>query len=175
MNGSIDTGYASTSSYQAVELPYDGNQTSMIVVVPNEGQFTTVESGLSEAFFQSVTSSLSFSNVSLGMPKFTIQGATISLKKELGKLGMIDAFEPSANFSALAKEPIYISDVLHQAFVSVDEKGTQAAAATAVVGVGLAVASDPVTLTVNRPFVFFIRDVTSNTVLFAGKVTDPTQ
>ncbi len=175
MNTYFDgTGYAKTASYQAVELPYDGHQTSMVIVVPNEGSFATVESGLSQSFYQTVTSSLGTESVSLGLPKFSIQGATISLKQELSKLGMPDAFSPGANFSAMTTENIWIGDVLHQAMVSVDESGTEAAASTAVIGVGGAVFSHPVDLTIDRPFLFFIRDVSSNTVLFAGKMVDPT-
>ncbi len=174
MNAGLEsTGYASTAAYQAVDLPYDGNQTSMVVVVPTEGQFSTVESGLSQSFYQTVTNSLSKQSVQLGLPKFTIQGATISLKDELAKLGMVDAFSPTANFSAMSREGVTIGNILHQAFVSVDEEGTQAAASTAVIGVGSVAPIDVATVTVDRPFLFFIRDVASNTVLFAGKITDP--
>jgi serpin B len=175
MNTELDsTGYVAGTGFQAVDLPYDGGSTSMVVVLPAEGQFKTIEAGLDEAFYQKVTSSLAPTSVNLGLPKFDIQGATISLKTELTKLGMTEAFTPQANFSGLAAEPIWIGDVLHQAFVSVDESGTQAAAATAVTGVGLAAPSSPVNVEATRPFLFFIRDVASNTVLFAGKVLDPT-
>ena len=89
----------------------------------------------------SLFSSLAPQTVGITLPKFTTKGATISLKTELSKLGMADAFTPAANFSGITTdEMLYIDDVLHQAFVKVDETGTEAAAATAVVvGVGNAV------------------------------------
>jgi serpin B len=170
-------GYASGPNWQAVELPYAGNQTSMVIVLPQPGQFSAVETALDAAFTSSVFSSLEQSTVDVEMPKFTIQGATISLKQELKKLGMVDAFDPvQANFSALTSEPVVIDDVLHQAYVSVDEKGTLATAATAVIGGDAGIATNPPTpvpVNVNRPFFFVIRDIPTNTVLFVGRVLDP--
>ncbi len=167
--------YASGSGWQAVELPYVGNQTSMVVVVPDSGQFASIEGNLSADFVQTVTSSLAGTSVSLSLPKFQIHGATISLAAQLQALGMLDAFDVTkADFSKMAAEPLYVGDVVHQAFVSVDEAGTEAAAATAVVMKGGASPEQPVTLDVNRPFLFFIRDVPTNTVMFVGRVVDPT-
>lgn len=174
MSESLDSaGYASGSGWQAVELPYVGNQTSMVVVLPDSGQFATVEQGLSGAFFQSVTSSLASTSVQMTLPKFQIHGATISLKQTLEALGMIDAFSNTADFSKMANQPLYVGDVLHQAFVDVDESGTEAAAATAVVMKLGAIAQQPIAVDVNRPFVFFIRDIPTNTILFVGRVVDP--
>jgi serpin B len=172
--GDLETGYASGSNWQAVELPYAGGQTSMVIVLPQQGQLPQVEQGLDGGFVSSVFSSLATKPVNVTMPKFAIKGATISLAKQLGKLGMTDAFDPNkANFSALTEEPVFISDVLHQAYVSVDENGTQAAAATAVVGAGSAAPQNPVNFTVNRPFFFVIRDIPTNSVLFVGRVLAP--
>jgi len=172
--GDLETGYASGSNWQAVELPYAGGQTSMVIVLPQHGQLPQVEQGLDGGFVSSVFSSLGTKPVNVTMPKFAIKGATISLAKQLGKLGMTDAFDPNkANFSALTEEPVFISDVLHQAYVSVDENGTQAAAATAVVGAGSAAPQNPVTFTVDRPFFFVIRDIPTNSVLFVGRVLAP--
>jgi serpin B len=108
------------------------------------------------------------------MPKFAIKGATISLAKQLGKLGMTDAFDQAkANFSAMTQQPVFIKDVLHQAYVSVDENGTQAAAATAVIGETLSAVQNSATMTVDRPFFFVIRDIPTGTVLFVGRVLSP--
>jgi serpin B len=172
--GALETGYASGSGWAALELPYAGNQTSMVVVLPDAGKFASVESALDGAQIDSIFSSLKTTPVNVTLPKFTIQGATISLKNELSKLGMTDAFDPAqADFSALSAEPIYIYDVLHQAYVSVDENGTKAAAATGVIGVGTAEPENPVTFDANRPFLFAIRDIPTNSVLFVGRVLDP--
>jgi serpin B len=170
----LETGYASGAGWAAVELPYAGNQTSMVVLLPDDGKFASVESVLDGAQVESIFASLKTTPVQVTLPKFTIQGATISLKNELSKLGMSDAFDPTkANFSALAAERIFISDVLHQAYVSVDENGTKAAAATGVIGVPTAVPQEPVTFDANRPFLFAIRDIPTNSVLFVGRVVDP--
>ncbi len=172
--GVFETGYASAAGWAAVELRYAGNQTSMIVVLPDAGRFASVESALDGAQVESIFASLKTTPVHVTLPKFTIQGATISLKDELSKLGMTDAFDPAkANFSALAAQPIVISDVLHQAYVSVDENGTKAAAATGVIAVPTAVPEEPVTFDANRPFLFAIRDIPTNSVLFVGRVLDP--
>jgi len=88
---------------------------------------------------------------------------------------MTDAFDVAkADFSKMSPQPLFVSDVVHQAFVSVDEAGTEAAAATAVIMKAGAAPSEPVTLDVNRPFLFFVRDIPTNTVLFVGRVVNPT-
>ncbi len=95
---------------------------------------------------------------------------------ELKGLGMVDAFDSTkADFTAMIPAGgTYIGDVLHQAFVDVDETGTEAAAATGVIGVGLAIETPTVTVTMDHPFFFFIRDVATNTILFVGREGDPT-
>jgi serpin B len=174
MNQSFETGYASGSNWQAAELRYAGGQTSMVIVLPQQGQLPAVEQGLDASFTSSVVASLQTTAVNFSMPKFSITGATISLATQLEKLGMTDAFEPTqADFSAMTQEPVYISDVLHQAYVSVDENGTQAAAATAVIGQSLSAVENSATMTVDRPFFFVIRDMPTNSVLFVGRVLSP--
>jgi serpin B len=174
MNGGLEGNYAKGAGWQAVELPYAGGQTSMVVVLPDAGQFATVETALDGAFVGSLFSSLKDAQIAMTLPKFTVKGSTISLKKELGKLGMPDAFDPTAaDFAGIASDKVWIGDVLHQAFVSVDENGTQAAAATAVIGVGTAAPVNVVTVDVNRPFFVIIRDIPTSSVLFAGRIVTP--
>jgi serine protease inhibitor len=115
-------------------------------------------------------------SVALALPKFQIAGATISLKAELEALGMKAAFGAGADFSAMTSDPVVIDDVVHQAYIGVDEHGTEAAAATGVIFGDAGVvfeASAPVPMAVDRPFFIAIRDVPTNTILFAGKVVDP--
>ena len=111
------------------------------------------------------------------MPKFKIESATISLKDALGARGVKDAFDAGkADLSGMTKEHVFISDVVHKAFISVDEKGTEAAAATAVISTGSSASADhpiPKVLTVDRPFVFAIRDNATGAVLFLGRVIKP--
>jgi serpin B len=169
--------YAQGSGWQAVELPYSGDQTSMVVVLPDAGKFASVEAGLSGDFVTGVFAGLQGQNVDVTLPKFSIHGGTISLKSQLQKLGMVDAFDAAAaDFSAMSSEHLWVGDVLHQAFVNVDESGTEAAAATAVTMLGGAANPDTVVhFDANRPFLFFIRDIPTNTVLFVGRVLDPAQ
>lgn len=175
--GGAVTGYAAGSNWQAVELPYSGRTTSMVVVLPDAGAYAAVEQGLSGAFYAGVTAALKPSpEVVLTLPRFKIHGPTVSLVPELKALGMTAAFGPSADFTAMIPAGgIAIGDVLHQAFVDVDESGTEAAAATGVMGIALIGSTTPaVTVTVDHPFFFFIRDVATNTVLFVGREGIPT-
>jgi serpin B len=177
---STASAYAKGSNYQAVELPYSGGTTSMVIVLPDSGAYAAVEKGLGGTFYSAVTSALSTNySITVDMPSFTFHGKTISLVPELQALGMTDAFElGKADFTAAVPAgDIYISDVVHQAFVDVDESGTEAAAATGVIGETGAVATQPppaVTIDVDRTFFFFIRDSSTNTILFAGREDDPT-
>ena len=172
-NQYLETTYASGSGWQAVDLRYAGGSTSMMLVVPDAGQFAAIESSLTGDFVQSVVSSLTLTEVTLSMPKFTIQGATVSLKKELTALGMADAFSPAADFGAMTMAQVFLSDVLQQAFIEVDETGTKAAAATAVMVTLTSANSNSATLTVDRPFFAIIRDDPTGTVLFVARVLDP--
>ncbi len=174
MSQSLEAEYASGSNWQATELRYAGGQTSMVIVLPEAGQLPQVEQGLDASFLSSVISSLQPTEVAFSMPKFTIHGATISLATELEKLGMTNAFDQAkANFSAMTQEAVFISDVLHQAYVSVDENGTQAAAATAAIGETLSAVQNTATMTVDRPFFFSIRDIPTGSILFVGRVLNP--
>jgi serpin B len=136
-----------------------------------------VETALGGSSVSALFTSLSIAEVNVSLPKFSIQGATISIKDELTKLGMTDAFDPTkADLTGMidaSQGPIWIGDVLHQAFVNVDENGTEAAAATAVIGVGTAAPGKTATVNVNRPFFVLIRDIPTNTLVFAGRVLDP--
>lgn len=177
MHEMTELGYAEGSNYQAVELPYTGGKTSMVVVLPAPGAFQAVESEFSGDFVTSLFGSLETGEVTLSLPKFKIHGATIDLSRALEKLGMTDVFKGGvADLSGMAGAPgdLYISGVLHQAFVRVDEAGTEAAAATAVIVAGNAMPSRIATVNVDRPFFVLIRDIPTNSVLFAGRVTDPT-
>ena len=109
------------------------------------------------------------------MPGFEFESAH-TLKETLERMGMPDAFVDTADFSGITDEiPLKISDVFHKAFVSVDEKGTEAAAATAVMGMLLGGRDplEPITVTLDRPFIFLIRDEPTGTILFLGRVMDP--
>jgi serpin B len=108
------------------------------------------------------------------MPKFQIE-SSFGLVDALTALGMTDAFSSAADFSGMtSSSDLFVSDVIHKAFVSVDEAGTEAAAATAVMMKLTAAPADPVKVTVDRPFIFAIRDIQTGTLLFVGRVVNPT-
>ncbi len=167
--------YAVGDGYQAIELPYQSGDMSMVILVPDEGQFQDFEDALGPEGLEGVLGEMTYGPVHLGLPRFTYESA-FSLKDALEGLGMIDAFDPDrADFSGMdGARDLYISSVLHKAFVAVDEEGTEAAAATAVImGVTSAPAGEPITITVDRPFIYLIRDGQTGGILFLGRVADP--
>ena len=167
--------YAEGNDYQAVELPYDGRELSMVILLPQRGQFTAFEGSLDAKKVDGIISSLDYKKIALTMPKFEFT-SDFSLKKTLTALGMPVAFTETADFSGMdGKRDLFISDVIHKAFVSVDESGTEAAAATAVI---MAATSAPmpeeiINVTVDRPFIFLIRDIQTGAILFLGRVMNP--
>lgn len=168
--------YLSGDGYQAVELPYAGQTAAMTIIVPDEGNFAEFESNFDAAKLDEILNTMQPSSVQLGLPKFKFE-SEFSLPSQLSALGMTDAFQPFiADFSGMTgNRDLFISDVIHKAFVAVDEKGTEAAAATAVI---MELAMAPmfdITLTVDRPFIFLIRDTVSGQILFMGRVVNPAQ
>ena len=164
--------YAAGEGWRAVEVPYVGGSLAMTIIVPDD--LRTFEAKLDAAAFGQITSALSPHSVALGLPKFRIETRT-DLAGVLAGLGMPLAFDPDrADFSGItAAEQLYISAVVHQADIAVDEKGTEAAAATAVVIGTTAAPSDQVTLRIDRPFLFALRDVPTGALVFLGRVTEP--
>lgn len=168
--------YKSTATFDVVEVPYVTGNLWMTIVLPQTGQFESTRSQISGTWISSVTAGLTNTYVSLALPKFSITTSQLDLSAPLTTLGMAIAFDPArADFTGIASAPaIYISDVVQKAFIGVDEDGTQAAAATAVIGATASLPPPPTPFTVDRPFLFFIQDITG-LVLFSGQVVDPTQ
>ena len=164
--------YAEGAGWKAVELPYVGGSLAMTVIVPDD--LAAFEASLDTAALGAITGVLSTRRVDLTMPKFGIE-TRADLGATLTALGMTDAFDPNrADFSGMTTdERLYISKVIHQANIDVDEKGTTAAAATAVEIRAMALPADPVTLHVDRPFLFLVRDVPTGAILFMGRTTEP--
>ncbi len=172
MNGYQETGYADGDGYQALRLPYDGHELSMVLVLPDAGTFADFEASLDAATMDEIAGSLGSYGVSITMPKFEFD-AEFNLSKSLKALGMTSAFE-GADFSGMSKEDLVVTDVVHKSFVSVNEAGTEAAAATAVIG-GTTSAPEPAAINLDHPFLFFIRDDATGAILFVGRIQDPTQ
>lgn len=175
MHQTASFGYAEGDGYQAVELPYDKNELSMVILLPQAGKFQTFESMLGASHAAALVQDLKRKPVDLTMPKFKFD-SSFTLADALQAMGMRDAFTYGpANFSGMdGTRNLFISQVIHKAFVAVDEQGTEAAAATAViVAAGAAIPEPPVTVTIDRPFVFLIRDIQSGAILFVGRVVNP--
>jgi serpin B len=167
--------YGETADYQAVELPYTSDTAAMIVVLPKPERLDAFESTLDAAAFAAIEQDMKVAHVDVSLPTFEIAGASLSVADHLRGLGMKKAFDSTAaDFSGMSqKERLVLDDVIHKAFVKVDESGTEAAAATAAV-VGLTAApADPKTFKADRPFYVFLKDAATHTLLFTGRVGDP--
>ncbi|MBN1439777.1 MAG: serpin family protein [Anaerolineales bacterium] len=161
--------------FTAVELPYAGRQLSMLILLPDEGAFESIEGRLNSEFVDSALAALDYGEVILSMPKFTFEWSA-GLAGGLAALGMPDAFDPGrADFSGMdGTRDLFITEIIHKAFVAVDEAGTEAAAATVViVGTTSAQPEPPLPIAVDRPFFFLIRDNPTGTILFLGRVMNP--
>lgn len=162
--------YAARDGYQAVALPYRDGAFDMVFVMPEEGRFSEIEAGLDAGMLASIFGALQRQRMELIMPRFEIRTAA-RLDAILRELGMVDAFTGGADFSGMSdRHDLYLSVVQHEAFIRVDEAGTEAAAATAG---GIDLVSMPIRVVLDRPFLFFIRDVETGSVLFMGRVTSP--
>jgi len=169
--------YAATDECQALEMPYRGGEVSMIILLPKKKDgLTALEKSLSAAKLNSLLAVLKRRRVVVSLPKFKF-AAQFGLKDVLMSMGMKTAFSlDRADFSGMngGKEPLCISAVLHKAFVAVDEEGTEAAAATAVMMVGTAMPVEPpAVFRADHPFLFIIRHRPSGSILFMGRVINP--
>ncbi len=165
--------YAQGSGYQAISLPYRSSNYAMLMLVPDAGTWTRFEQNLSRNVLTEAVNGLSSRQVALALPKFSFTQA-LNLADALKALGMVDAFSTDADFSGMdGTRQLSLSAVVHKAFVAVDEAGTEAAAATGVIGGVTAAPADPVALTIDRPFWFCIRHEPTGTLLFCGRVLDP--
>jgi serpin B len=176
-------GYAKREGFTVVSLPYAGNDLQFVVLLPDDvNGLGALESKLSGDMLGECTK-LQTRDVDLHLPKFKLEPPTMALAEKFEALGMKAAFDKpqgSANFDKMAprtpKDYLYISQIFHKTFIAVDEKGTEAAAATAVAMMaGTALRSPPpppIEVKVDRPFVYAIQHVPSGVCLFLGRVTD---
>jgi serpin B len=165
--------YTEGPGYQAVELPYDGQELSMVIFLPVGGNFSVFERELTAQRANDIIANLESRQVNLAMPRFTFE-TNLGLKKTLSDMGMPVAFTDAADFSGMTgTNGLTIQDVIHKAFIALDENGTEAAAATAVMVGITSLPANPVDVTIDRPFIFLIRDIPTGTVLFLGRVLNP--
>lgn len=178
MSQTTEFPYTETDSFQMLELPYQGEDLSMLVILPkSKDGLKQIESGLSQKSLSEWRSKLVKTKVRLLFPKFKITWGATELNQQLIALGMSDAFDPSkANFAGMDgnSHNLYIGIVLHKAFIDVKEEGTEAAAATAVGIRSMAVlASQPPLFQADHPFFFLIQEKKTGSILFMGRVSDP--
>jgi serpin B len=158
------------------ELPYIDGSLAMRFIVPAAGKFDAVEAALGDLLPASTKApALEAVHGDISIPKFDIEGAAASLKETLSGLGMESAFSSAkADFTGITADPLFVSDIAHQAVIKVTEKGTEAAAATAVVAGTTGIPGGPsVDVKVDRPFLFAVYDRGTKTTLFQGRVLKP--
>lgn len=172
--------YTEGERFQAIGLPYSNSDLAMVILLPGKGQFGEIESRFTNDWVQGILQGFQNEEVILVMPKFHFETPAIRLKETLSAMGMSSAFSPEADFSGITQqEPgLAIDEVLHKAFIEVNEKGTEAAAASVVLMTESA--PDPtrpplIEMRIDRPFIFLIRDRSTGAILFVGRVIDPTQ
>ncbi len=171
--------YTETDKLQILELPYDDGDISMIILLPKEGvELSDITSSLSIKDYLSWIESMYETELDIYLPKFKFE-TSYTLNDYLYSMGMHDAFTYNADFSGIdGRQDLFISSVLHKAFIEVNEEGTEAAAATAVImnfksinGGG----NSRIIFDVDHPFLFTIHHKETNTILFMGEITDPSK
>ena len=163
--------YTETDELQILRMPYEGNDLSMLVILPKENNISIADSSLNTLNIEDWNSRFDEIKINIDIPKFKFK-TEYNLNNVLTKMGMVDAFsEIDADFSGMdGKKSLFISDILHKAFVEVNEKGTEAAAATAVILTTSVVTN---TFNADHPFVFLIQHESTGAILFMGKIMSP--
>ncbi|HOX55486.1 MAG TPA: serpin family protein [Candidatus Paceibacterota bacterium] len=166
--------YMENEDFQAVELPYTGGTLSMVILLPRQiegcGQ---LEDRLTPALLADTLKQMREQKVEIYLPRFKLE-SSFKLNSTLASMGMTDAFGMQADFSGMdGTKNLFISAVFHKAWGEVNEEGTEAAAATAVVATVKSVAPRLPSFRADHPFIFFIRDTRSGSLLFLGRLADP--
>jgi serpin B len=166
--------YVNISEAEVIEIPYEGDELSMLVILPDIGNFELFARDMDAKILEQITSGLQPSVVQLSLPNFQFEYKE-QIKEHFINLGMVDAFG-DADFSNIdGSHELFIDQVYHQAFIDVGESGTEAAAGSAVVMSRKGIPESDITLSIDRPFIFLIQDNQSDAVLFLGHVLDPSQ
>jgi serpin B len=176
-------GYAETDDFQVLEMPYEnesGKKLSMIVLLPKENDLKAAEDALSADKLEEILDSMESRQVKVFFPKFSLE-TEYSLSGSLKSMGILDAFSnETADFSGMDGAKylfnLFISDVIHKAYVEVNEEGTEAAAATAIMfGSGSSPPADIPVFRADHPFIFMIQDDETGNILFIGRISNPAQ
>jgi serpin B len=171
--------YTETDQLQLLELPYSGDEISMIIGLPKDDvSLSTVINDLNETAYNAWFDSMKKEEIDIYLPKFKIETPVLNLNQYLQTLGIQAAFSTSADFSGITgNKDLLISNVLHKAYIDVNEVGTEAAAATAVIMELTSVnggGSSRITFDCDHPFLFMLQHKETGTILFMGTVEHPT-
>lgn len=174
MNRFITSFYFSDKNVQIVDIPYADEKTSLMIILPKSfKKLKKVERKLNYEYYSNYIQHKEKKRINLFLPKFSIE-SEFDLNQTLSELGIQDAFTGAADFSGITNtERLYISKVVHKANISLDEEGTEAAAATAVIMRKTAVLLDEVEFNVNKPFIYLLRNNETNCIYFMGKIINP--
>ena len=174
MSENDDFNYTETESLQVLELPYQDNELSMIILLPKKDDLSVVEGALTLEKLSGYKNALEIQKVDVSIPRFKFE-TKYFMKEDLIKMGMLTAFSGDADFSGMTgKHDLFIGQVIHQAFVDVNEEGTEAAAATAVImEAGSAMPQQPKVFNADHPFLFLIQEKKTGNILFMGRVSNP--
>lgn len=165
--------FAQTEKYITVALPYVGEATRMIILMPKEGYFGEIEAALDANLWKQIieTDLRGSTEIVLSMPRFSIEGG-YELAALLSNMGLTDLFNASADLSGMSSDPLYVALAKHNAIIEVDEEGTVAAAVTVI---GPSLQLGPWHVDINRPFIYAIYDQPTGTILFLGRVMNPAE
>jgi serpin B len=175
MTESVEAPYASVDGDQVVRLPYAGGDTEMVLLLPAPGTFRSFERSLDAARLDELVAATEQREGTVALPRFSFR-STLSLPEQLRAMGMETAFTGAADFTGMAEgsagERLALDDVRHEATITVDEQGTEAAAATGVEVVAISAPADPFDVRFDRPFLFAVRHRPTGAVLFLGRLVD---
>jgi len=174
MNTSVNTWYYQDNYAEIIDIPYSDDDYSLMIIVPKSyRKIKKLEKKLDQEFYNNYINYKEKKQVKLSIPKFNIK-SDYDLGETLVKMGLKDAFTGNADFSGITEqEKLYISQAIHKATIEINEEGTEAAAATAVVMRKMSVMLDNVELKVDRPFIYILRNNQTNCIYFIGKVVNP--
>ncbi|MEQ8674292.1 MAG: serpin family protein [Aggregatilineales bacterium] len=164
--------YGEGDGYQALSLPYLGNDMGMVVLLPTDGEFETFQRDLTAERFTEIMQTMGGQQVMVNMPRFEYE-YDLQLSSILASMGMSDAFSDNADFSGMAEDSLSIDEVIHKAFIAVDENGTEAAAATVITMRATSAPTEIFEFRADSPFIYAIYDQLTGSVLFLGRVMNP--
>jgi len=174
MNNAINTFYYDDKYSQIIEIPYTNLNVSLLIILPKTyKKIKKVEKTLNKDFYTNYLKNRIRKRVSISIPKFNIE-SDFDLNKTLSDLGMKDAFTEMADFSGItSSDKLHISKIVHKANITINEEGTEASAATAVIMRKMSMLLDDVTIKINKPFIFMLRNTNTNCIYFMGKIVNP--